>query len=147
MILISHRGNIDGINRTLENSTNYIEEAISKNYDVEIDIWYKDNKLYLGHDNPQYNISIDWINKRRSRLWIHCKNIDAINYLYNYGTKFNYFWHENDKVTMTSHQYIWAYPGEQPIKNSIAVLPEIFNDKLTDCIGICSDYISRYLNE
>ena len=39
---------------------------------------------------------------------------------------------------------MWVYPGRQPIKNSIAVLPEMFNDDIKDCIGICSDYIKKY---
>jgi len=37
-----------------------------------------------------------------------------------------------------------AYPGKQPIKDSIAVMPELYNDDLSLCIGICSDYISKY---
>jgi hypothetical protein len=57
---------------------------------------------------------------------------------------FNYFWHEEDTMTLTSHGYMWVYPGKQPIVGSIAVLPEIYNDDLHDCIGICSDYIKNY---
>jgi hypothetical protein len=40
--------------------------------------------------------------------------------------------------------YIWAYPGKQPIYKSIAVMPELNNDDVTKCIGICSDYIEKY---
>ena len=56
----------------------------------------------------------------------------------------HYFWHQNDDITLTSKGYIWAYPGKQPIKNSIAVLPEIHNDDISNCIGICSDIIEAY---
>ena len=56
----------------------------------------------------------------------------------------NYFWHQGDTVTLTSKNYIWAHPGKQIIKGSIAVLPEIHNDNISKCIGICSDYIERY---
>ena len=45
---------------------------------------------------------------------------------------------------MTSKGYIWAYPGKQPIKESIAVLPELYKDNISKCIGICSDYIINY---
>jgi len=38
MILISHRGNINGRLESYENAPNYIDSAISKGYDVEIDI-------------------------------------------------------------------------------------------------------------
>jgi hypothetical protein len=50
MVLISHRGNIDGVNQNFENQPNYIDDAIKAGYDVEVDIWYIGGKLYLGHD-------------------------------------------------------------------------------------------------
>ena len=56
MILISHRGNIDGVKPTKENSPEYILEAISLGYDVEIDVWKVDGKWFLGHDEPEYAI-------------------------------------------------------------------------------------------
>ena len=56
----------------------------------------------------------------------------------------HYFWHQEDDITLTSQGYIWAYPGKQPIKNSIAVLPEIYKDKVDVCKGICSDKIELY---
>jgi hypothetical protein len=43
----------------------------------------------------------------------------------------NYFFHQEDDITLTSKGYIWAYPGKQPIKNSIAVMPELNKDDLT----------------
>jgi len=45
---------------------------------------------------------------------------------------------------LTSKNYIWAYPGKQSIIGSIAVMPEIYTDDITQCIGICSDYIQNY---
>jgi hypothetical protein len=56
----------------------------------------------------------------------------------------NYFWHEEDTVTLTSFNWIWAYPGKQPIKGSIAVMPEINNDDISEAGGICSDFIKNY---
>ena len=38
MILISHRGNTNGKNINRENTKSYIDEAIAKGFDVEIDI-------------------------------------------------------------------------------------------------------------
>ena len=60
MILISHRGNIDGKNLEQENSPKYIDNAISLGYDVEVDIWLIGRELYLGHDNPDYQIEISF---------------------------------------------------------------------------------------
>ena len=145
MILISHRGNIDGKNTERENHPDYIDEAITAGYDVEIDVWMIEGVLLLGHDEPQYGISQHWLNERYSKLWIHCKNVEAMEW-FNMIGGFNYFWHEEDTITLTSYDYMWVYPGKQPIKNSIAVMPELFNDNISKCLGICSDYILQYRN-
>ncbi len=144
MILIAHRGNTNGRFESYENEPNYIDKALSEGYEVEVDVWYKDDILFLGHDKPDYGIDLRWFRDRILKLWIHCKNIDAVNFFKGCQYEFNYFWHENDTITLTSLNYIWAYPGKQPIKNSIAVMPEINNDDVSQCIGICSDFISKY---
>jgi hypothetical protein len=146
MILISHRGNIDTKNPHLENKPEYIDEALNLGYDVEIDVWVVESVLYLGHDKPQYGITQHWLNERYKHIWIHCKNIEAMEW-FNVIDGFNYFWHEEDTITLTSRGVIWAYPGKQPIKNSIAVIPEMYNDNISACLGICSDNISKYKNE
>lgn len=150
MIYISHRGNIDGKNEVRENSPYYIMEALAMGFDVEIDVWYVDGGWWLGHDEPQYPIDLEWIQQRSHNLWVHCKNIGAVEYFYeneNDCKDINWFWHEEDTLTLTSYGYIWVYPGKQPIKKSIAVMPEINNDNVTYCYGICSDIIKKYKNE
>jgi hypothetical protein len=142
MILISHRGNTNGKFESYENEPTYIEKAISEGYDVEIDMWWVDGRIYLGHDNPQHEIDDDWLAERIDKLWVHCKNIELLNWIR--STQLHYFWHESDLVTLTSKNYIWAYVGKQPIEGSIAVMPEIYNEDVSQCVGICSDYIERY---
>jgi len=144
MILIAHRGNTNGRFESYENEPNYIDMALSKGYDVEIDIWYVDKILYLGHDKPQYGIDFRWIRDRVNKLWVHCKNTEALVYFKDCGYDVNYFWHQEDTLTLTSQNHIWVYPGKQPVNNSIAVMPEINNDDITKCIGICSDIIENY---
>lgn len=155
MKLISHRGNTVGPNLLDENKQEYIESAISEGYDVEIDLWYKDNFFYLGHDEPQYEISALWLYKNKEYLWIHCKNYDVLEKLSNTPIDYNYFWHETDKFTLTSKGYIWTYPGQPYTSKSIIVMPEL-NDLLKfydndimsdiknyDSFGICSDYVGK----
>jgi hypothetical protein len=144
MILISHRGNINGSFPLFENSPDYVDLSINKGYNVEVDVWYFNNFLHLGHDYPQYKINLEWFENRIDKLWIHCKNIESIIFFKNLNLNFNYFWHENDTLTLTSKSYIWVYPGKQPIKNSISVMPELNNDDISECLGICSDYIEKY---
>ena len=145
MILISHRGNTNGRVESLENNPSYVDLAISNEYDVEVDVWYLGGLLYLGHDKPQYVTDIKWFRDRLTKLWIHCKNIDSIMYFQECGYEFNYFWHQEDDITLTSKNNIWTFPGKKLTNRSIAVLPESIKDwELTECFGVCSDYIKNY---
>jgi hypothetical protein len=147
MILISHRGNTNGRLESWENEPTYIDLAIRKGLDVEIDVWYKDKMLWLGHDEPKYGVDFSWFRDRLTKLWIHCKNTAAVVYFKDCGYDINYFWHQEDDLTLTSKGHIWAYPGKQPIKGSIAVMPEIHGDDLSECLGICSDNPELYTKQ
>ena len=89
MILISHRGNLNGKIVERENHPDYIDEAINLGYDVEIDIWVVEGYIFLGHDRPDTKIDIGWLTDRSDKLWIHFKNTDALEYFH--GSQFNYF--------------------------------------------------------
>lgn len=83
-----------------------------------------------------------------NKLWIHTKNLDCFYELSSFNL--NHFWHEEDKVILTSKGFFWNFPGTKlNEKKSIYVLPEIsekFNNSL-NYIGICSDYIIKYKYE
>ena len=139
MILISHRGNIDGPKPELENSPEYIQKALDQGYDCEIDLWHKDDKFWLGHDEPQYEIDQSFL--FNDRLWIHCKNKEALGKMLNIS---NCFWHDTDDYTITSQGYVWAYPGKEPTGSKcICVKPE--TTKISrEWFGVCSDYINMF---
>ena len=145
MILISHRGNLNG-KSDRENSPDYIEEALDQDFDVEIDVWYIDGEFWLGHDIPQYKVSEGFL--EHPSLWCHAKNIDAL-YVMNTNYHIHCFWHQEDDVTLTSREFFWTYPGKQLTEKSICVLPE-FEDRKGKVIlskniaGICSDYIKQF---
>lgn len=142
MKLISHRGNLNGRIPTNENHPEYIDEAIHAGFDVEIDMWWVDGRIYLGHDEPQYEVDDEWLTERMDNLWVHCKNVGLLNWIR--STSLHWFWHEEDTLTLTSKGYVWVYPGKQPVIGSIAVMPEIYDEDVSKCVGICSDIISRY---
>jgi hypothetical protein len=151
MILISHRGNIDGPNPDKENNLDYIDKAISEGYDVEIDIWHENRIIFLGHDEPQYKVSVDWLRERKDNLWFHCKDLDSLSIFstlkFSTYSNWKFFWHQNDYFTLTSNNLIWTYPGHELTETSIAVLPEqanYYDWQLEGCYGICSDFISQY---
>ena len=140
MILISHRGNIDGVNKLKENKIDYINEAIKNGFDVEIDVWYQKDEFYLGHDNPVDKVSKDYL--KNNSLWCHAKNFGSLQKMLENGI--HCFFHDTDKYTLTSKNYIWAFPGIDGGENTIAVKPEGKNLNLKKFSGICSDNIINY---
>ena len=145
MKLISHRGNISGPNPERENQPEYIFEALQAGYDVEVDVWFENGKFMLGHDEPQYEFPFELIDQAYPKLWIHCKNMDALstlNMLDQNGDKVNYFMHENDLGVLTSKGYIWS---TNLFDKGILVMPEVFNKEPNEkTLGVCSDYIEKY---
>lgn len=146
MILISHRGNISGKIPKLENSPGYIDRAIQEGYDVEVDVWFKGGKWYLGHDEPEHLIDVSYL--MNPRLWCHAKNLDALSEMLSYRS-IRCFWHQEDDVTLTTDNYIWVYPGKPMTGRSICVMPESVgvskgDPYLNGCVGICSDVIKSY---
>jgi hypothetical protein len=140
--LISHRGNLEGPIKELENSPEYLNKAISLGYDVEVDIWYLNHKIHLGHDFPQYEVDEDYIKSISDKAWFHCKDFESIKFLSSNKHDYNYFWHESDKFTLTSKGFIWTFPGEQTSENSVIVdLSPDAKQNNAGCYAICSDYV------
>jgi hypothetical protein len=144
---IAHRGNVDGKKEHFENHPSYIDEALNLGYDAEVDIWVKDNILFLGHDVPEYIITQQWLEQRADKLWIHCKNSNAIEW-FNSVDGFNYFWHENDDYTLLSNGKVLVKPGSKLIQNSICCMPEMgLNGDITNCFAIMTDNITYFKNK
>jgi hypothetical protein len=141
MKLISHRGNLNGPNKDLENNPEYLNKAISLGYDVEVDTWYLNHKIYLGHDFPQHEVDEDYIRSISDKAWFHCKDFGAIEFFSSNKHEYNYFWHESDKFTLTSKGFIWTYPGEQTSINSVIVDLSPDAKQNNNCYGVCSDYV------
>ncbi len=149
MKIIAHRANFNGPNPKLENTIESIHKCIEYGYDVEIDVRVIQDEIYLGHNSAENVIKINQINAISQNLWIHCKNLKALEYFSQELKKdqYNFFWHDKDEYTLTSKGYIWSYPGSQLSINSICVMPEWYIKKenlnnLTakEIYGICTDY-------
>ena len=144
MIYIAHRGLTNGPDKSLENNPKQVLNALEQDYHAEIDLWCVNSELFLGHDSPQYPIQESFL--KHVHLWIHAKNLSALRWLSN--TSYNYFWHQDDDFTVTSHHWIWTYPGKELTSRSIMVMPEMHNADLSglnklNCYGICSDYVNN----
>ena len=140
MLLISHRGNLNGIDPQNENNPEYLNAAIEKGFDVEADVRFENKNFFLGHDYGQYEVKKEFLLNKK--IWCHAKNHEAILELDKINA--HYFWHQEDDYTITSKGYIWTYPGKKLLSSSICVLPETVNYQKIECQGICSDFIERY---
>lgn len=145
MIKIAHRGNIDGPAPGAENSPAQLELAISRGFDVEVDVWVIDSKIFLGHDLPQHPVSYNYLIKIANKAWFHCKNVEALE-LFSTGLRgLRYFWHQEDRYTITSHGQVWVYPGEKATVGSVVVDLDLSNleNYASVAHAVCTDYPSK----
>lgn len=138
MFLISHRGNLEGPGSCCENHPKSIEKVLNLSYDCEIDVWNFKGQYWLGHDNPMYKVDLEFL--KQPNLWIHCKNLQALQSLKDIT---NAFYHNQDNYTLTSKGYIWTYPGKKICERSVIVKNKI-GKITTNIAGVCSDYIKWY---
>ena len=153
MIKISRRGNIDGPLPNRENTSDYIQEAMSRGFEVKIDVWYQPSGLgviwnprnindgwFLGHERPEHKIDFSFLMSKN--LWCHAKNLKALQTMVN--NKILCFWHQEDDFTLTSSGHIWTYPGRIVCENSIIVcqtLEKTLEASKKKVYGVCSDYV------
>lgn len=156
VILIAHRGNINGPNPDHENHPDYLTDALDQGFHIEVDVWItKDGRMYFGHDYPQY--CIDESSRRMlndDRVWCHAKNLAALEYLLENNC--HVFSHDKDDYVITSRKVIWAYPGK-PIKTKtkyplVCVMPEVVQGQYTttdlmQVYGVCTDYVLALKNK
>ena len=151
--IISHRGNLSGPDKLTENSSKQVDLVLSLGLECEIDVWYVNREILLGHDSPKEVVSLKWLDSRSSKLWIHCKNLESLDFFSSTSSELNYFWHQNDDYSLTSLGYIWAYPGKPLSPMSILVLPELYIDISKESLhlgnrkflGVCSDHVTKVI--
>lgn len=135
MIIISHRGNLNGVDSSSENKPDFIVQTLDLGFDVEVDLRLHNDKLYLGHDEPDYRVDLNFL--KQSGVWVHAKNKEVIPLLRN-EKDIHWFWHETDQLTLTSRGYVWCFPGHEieggiMVDHGQDVQPEI------NIAGVCTD--------
>ena len=151
MIYISHRGNLSGINKDLENHPQQIDKAICGGFDVELDLWFDNGQLYLGHDRPDYMIDDKFLIERSQNIWVHAKSIETAKFLI--STNLHWFWHEKDKFTLTTKKIPWSFPEiffEGCVVNQPSDISKFWTERLYNKMNfhaICHDDIVRVKKE
>ncbi len=164
--LISHRGNLTGPQPKYENTICYIDYALSKGFDVEIDVWKfpEEDCFYFGHDKPNLSQSVPLWYLENPNLWIHCKNQTAWQFLVE-NKRTNAFIHTDEPWVQTTNGTTWVHSKYNPpdfyamfkkqeydgwYKNYKGPIFTYFvNQKrlsgYENCdYGLCSDYIDSY---
>jgi len=134
---ILHRGNSDGSNT--ENNPVLLYRRLKEGWDIEIDVWKMNEKLYLGHDSPTFLISTDEPLLTNPLTWIHCKNLDAYFHFRDHPNSENYhfFSHNKDEIAITSKGFIWANRGVEINRTGTI---QVVDTPLKNDTGICIDY-------
>lgn len=149
-ILIAHRGNVEGPNPARENHPDHVQAALDAGFDAEVDVWWRDDAWFLGHDKPQYEVSVGFLIANRARLWCHAKNLPAmqrLRYLH-----MRSFFHDRDAFVWTSSGHIWAHMTSDLAPcpaNCVMVMPEASlrqwsYEEAAQAHAICTDYPAAY---
>ncbi len=142
MFLISHRGNMHGAVKKQENNPFFLDKVTKMGYNIEIDVWFIENEIFLGHDKPEHKISLEYL--KNDLFWCHAKNLEALEFMIN--NDIHCFWHQEDNFTLTSKGYIWTYPNERVCEKSVIVchnLEDTIKYSKMNIAGICSDYVGN----
>ena len=142
MRIISHRGNLNGPT-SRENEPKYICEALDKGFEVEVDLWMSNGKFFFGHDFLQYEVGLPFL--LQQGLWIHCKNLAALEYLSHHRGVIS-FGHKQDDFILTSKGHILLPPQMGYHKNCITMMPELNKaaKMVDDCAGVITDFAATY---
>ncbi len=154
MYIISHRGLINGPNKSKENLIDNISTLaeIYPNLFFEIDVNLINNEILIGHEEPYLKVEYESLRRQKKRLILHIKKLrfdkkNSFDLFNKITSEFHYFTHDNDSFTITSLKWPWIHPKEGFLKGTIAVMPEFslhpnkFKSLLNkDLLGICTDY-------
>ena len=145
---ICHRGNIQKPQKELENNFGIlIQRAIQGQY-VEVDVWYHEQHLWLGHDKPEYKITLEWLAADKRRL-IHAKDGKTLEHLLQEtGRKaldLHVFYHTDEDYVLTNKGLVICYPGKPLLEGSLCMMPEraqYKEEELMKSFSVCSDTIN-----
>ena len=145
MKIISHRGNISGPEPKNENLPIYIDKALEQGFDAEVDLRIIKGKYFLGHDNPEHLVSLDWLDKRKKKLWIHTKNFNAFEALLELNNNFIFFYYNCEPLVLVSNGKIWCHQHDKIVNPKNCVVPFLdkssaLNNKEFNWYGVCTDF-------
>jgi FkbM family methyltransferase len=146
---ISLRGNVYGNNPEQENNPEYVLKAIEEGFYVTIDVWVIDNKIFLGNNEPKYDIKISFLFNKK--IFCFARNIEALKLMIQFRNKIHYSIYNND-YHLTSKGLVLTNNINELNEKIIHIVPENIDytnykiENLNKCLGICSDNIYQYMS-
>jgi len=144
-LLISHRGNTEGMVPDRENSPEYVKEALEKGFYVVADVWLVGTQhLALGTNHPQYPVTAEFL--KENNIICRAKTVQTLYLLLQCGA--HCFMYGKDDYVMTNGGLVWTAPGKIITPRSVFTMPEWVVPDITSimnvkCSGICSDRIQE----
>lgn len=142
---ICHRGNIRGAQKELENNFGVLLQRSIQGYRTEVDVWFHEHHLWLGHDKPEYKITLEWLASDKRRL-IHAKDGATFEHLLLESGKralgLHVFYHTEEDYVLTNKGLVICFPGKPLLEGSLCMMPERANysqEQLQKIFSICSD--------
>ena len=142
---ICHRGNLTGPVKEFENNFGILIQRSIQGFRVEVDVWYYDKHLWLGHDRPEYKVSLEWLVSCKRRL-IHAKDGATFEYLLEEAGKraldLHIFYHTEEDYVLTNKGLVICYPGKPLLNGSLCMMPErasYSSEEMQKCFSVCSD--------
>lgn len=142
---ICHRGVLNTTAKELENNLGVLIQREIQGVAVEVDVWYAEKSLWLGHDKPEYRITLEWLAASRRRL-IHAKDGATFAYLLEEAGKraldLHIFYHTEEDYVLTNKGLLICYPGQPLLPGSLCMMPEraSYTPEQLQCVAaICSD--------
>lgn len=142
MLIISHRGNLEGRDPCTENTVEQVQKAIDLGFDVEVDVWWVNGDYFLGHDAPDQRVTPEWL--EHDALWCHAKNAEALVHMLDRGD-IHCFAHDRDKYVLTSGHYVWTAVKDMTGLGVVVVTNDVL-DAHHDVFAVCTDYPMQYKN-
>lgn len=145
-LLISHRGNTDGMNPVRENSVSYIKEALEKGYQVMVDLWLVGTEhLAMGTERALHAVDLAFL--KENNVICHAQTVETLEFLLAHEVHCFYATGADHRA-LTNGGLIWTQGDPKITQRCIMAMPEWFIPDLSSlahikCSGICSDRIQE----
>ncbi len=110
MLIISHRGNLNGPEGSGDCDRDRVLLALRLGFDVEIDVRCHQRECWVGHDEPLYRLS-ELVVPISARIWFHAKDLESFRQVVSHGRMA--FAHAVDAfVPVVNTDAIWVHPNQ-----------------------------------